>query len=84
MDMKAHHFTRPHEPVGTAPTSNKLPYSPPKLTVFGSLDGFRIDVSEPCEVRYWCREFSCTEAQLRAAVKAIGVTAADLRRHFAS
>ncbi|MEO8653706.1 MAG: DUF3606 domain-containing protein [Ramlibacter sp.] len=48
----------------------------------GFADRFRIDVNEPWEVRYWCNEFSCTEAQLRAAVNVVGVMAADLRRHL--
>jgi hypothetical protein len=31
---------------------------------------------EPYEVRYWCAKFGCTEAQLRAAVRAVGPIAA--------
>jgi hypothetical protein len=31
---------------------------------------------EPYEVRYWCAKFGCTEAQLRAAVRAVGPVAA--------
>lgn len=45
-------------------------------------DASKVNVHEDWEVRYWCREFGCTEAQLKAAVKAVGVSAAAVRRHF--
>jgi len=52
------------------------------LTKRGPQDGSRVNVNEPWEVRYWCREFACTEDQLRAAVRAVGVMVSDVRRHL--
>jgi hypothetical protein len=49
----------------------------------GPADRARVNVHEAWEVRYWCGEFGCNEAQLRAAVKAVGVMAADVRKHLA-
>jgi len=43
----------------------------------------RIDLSESREVvRYWKTALRCTEAQLRAAVDEVGVSADDVRRHL--
>jgi len=46
----------------------------------GPADRNRINVNEPWEVRHWCSEFGCTEAQLRAAVQEVGVSADAVRR----
>ena len=48
----------------------------------GEPDRSRIDVKLIGEVLHWCRRFGCTEAQLRAAVKAVGVYAIDVRKHL--
>jgi hypothetical protein len=48
----------------------------------GPADRSRVNVNESWEVRYWCKEFNCTETQLRAAVKAVGVSAAAVRTHL--
>jgi hypothetical protein len=45
-------------------------------------DASKISLTEPWEVRYWCKEFGCSEAQLRAAVAAVGHSSAAVRRHF--
>lgn len=45
----------------------------------GPADRARVNVNEAWEVRWWCKEFGCTEAQLRAAVKAVGVMVANVR-----
>lgn len=45
----------------------------------GPADRSRVNVHEPWEVRWWCREFGCTESQLRAAVQAVGVSAEAVR-----
>jgi hypothetical protein len=50
----------------------------------GPADRTRVNVNENYEVRYWTQKFGCTEAQLRAAVKAVGVMAADVERHLKS
>jgi hypothetical protein len=46
----------------------------------GAADRARINVNEPHEVRYWCKQLGCTEAELRAAVQRAGVMADDVRR----
>ena len=52
------------------------------LTKRGPQDRARVNVNETHEVKYWCGKFGCTEAQLRAAVKAVGVMAVDVVRHL--
>ncbi len=43
----------------------------------------RINLRESQEVvRYWTTELGCTEAQLRAAVDAVGIRSEDVRRHL--
>ena len=46
----------------------------------GAADRARINVNEAHEVRYWCKELGCTEAELRSVVQRVGVMAADVRR----
>lgn len=48
----------------------------------GPADRSRVNVNESWEVRYWCKEFGCTEDQLRSAVRAVGVSAAAVRAHL--
>jgi hypothetical protein len=48
----------------------------------GPADRSRVNVHESWEVRWWCKEFGCTEQQLAAAVKAVGVSAAAIRKYF--
>lgn len=45
----------------------------------GPADRTRVNVNEVWEVRYWCKEFNCTEEQLRACVKRVGVMVASVR-----
>lgn len=45
----------------------------------GPQDRSRINVNEAHELRYWTRELGVSEEQLRAAVKAVGVSAAAVR-----
>lgn len=45
-------------------------------------DAKRIDVNDPAEVRNWCNSLSCTETQLKAAVRAVGDSAAAVRKHL--
>ena len=43
----------------------------------------RIDLCESPEVvRYWTTTLGCSEAQLRAAVNAVGISPEDVRRHL--
>ncbi|MEO7337934.1 MAG: DUF3606 domain-containing protein [Caldimonas sp.] len=39
---------------------------------FKPLDPGRINSMDPIELRYWCKEFQCTEAQLKDAVSKVG------------
>lgn len=48
----------------------------------GPQDRSRVNVNEEWERKYWCREFNCTEQQLRDAVKAVGVMADNVRAHL--
>jgi hypothetical protein len=46
-------------------------------------DRSRINVSEAAEVTYWCQKLSCSETQLRMAVKTVGFTVSKVRAHLA-
>ena len=46
-------------------------------------DRSRVSVSQPSEVAFWCAKFGCSETQLRAAVKMVGVTVSKVRAHLA-
>jgi Protein of unknown function (DUF3606) len=45
-------------------------------------DASKVNVHESWEVRYWCKTFGCTEAELKAAVKAVGVSVSAVRKHL--
>jgi hypothetical protein len=45
-------------------------------------DAKRIDVNDPAEIRNWCASFNCSEAELKAAVKAVGTWAVDVKKHL--
>lgn len=49
----------------------------------GPADRARINVNEPHELRYWTKELDCTEAELRDAVKAVGVSVEKVRARLA-
>jgi hypothetical protein len=42
-------------------------------------DPERVSVAEAWEVRYWCKQFGCTERQLREAVSTVGDAGAKVR-----
>jgi hypothetical protein len=48
----------------------------------GPEDGKRVNVNQPHEIAYWTKRFGCSEAQLRAAVKAVGVMVSDVEREL--
>lgn len=52
------------------------------LNLRGTPDRSRINVNEPYELAYWTTALGVTEQRLREAVKAVGVMAADVRRHL--
>ncbi len=48
----------------------------------GPQDRARIDVNEDYEVQYWTEALGCTPDELRAAVRAVGVSAEAVREHL--
>jgi Protein of unknown function (DUF3606) len=48
----------------------------------GVPDRTRVDLRKPNEVAHWTKELGCTEAQLAAAVKAVGPLVASVRNHL--
>ncbi|WP_371436596.1 DUF3606 domain-containing protein [Polaromonas sp.] len=48
----------------------------------GPEDRSRINVNEAHEVRYWTERFDVSEAELRKAVAAVGVSAKDVAEHL--
>lgn len=50
---------------------------------FRPIDPGRIDAMDPVEVRYWCRELGCTEAELRRAVAEVGEHVTEVRERLA-
>jgi hypothetical protein len=44
---------------------------------------WRVNLDEPWEVRFWTKEFGCSEPALRAAVAAAGPQAGAVRAHLA-
>jgi hypothetical protein len=51
-------------------------------TIRGPADRSRINIHEPYEVSYWCRELDCTADQLRQAVHSVGPMVSAVRRHL--
>lgn len=45
-------------------------------------DASKINLSEQWEIDYWCRKFGCTEARLRAAIKAVGNSSAAVEKYL--
>lgn len=73
--------------AGTVPTRLLVHYflgddMADDLSKRGPKDQSRVNVNEPWEVRYWCTTFKCTEAQLKAAVKAVGPMAAAVAKQL--
>jgi hypothetical protein len=54
--------------------NDPVPYTP--------LDPGRIDLLNPAEVPYWCKQFEVTEEELREAVAAVGTHAAAVRQEL--
>ncbi|MBU8901058.1 DUF3606 domain-containing protein [Corallococcus sp. M34] len=49
----------------------------------GAPDNKLISLGQDYEVRDWCMALGCTEAELRAAVKAVGNSAVAVREYLA-
>jgi hypothetical protein len=48
----------------------------------GSPDRKRIDVHEDYELRDWSKKFGCTAEELKAAVQAVGASAAAVEQYI--
>jgi Protein of unknown function (DUF3606) len=46
---------------------------------FHPLDEGRINVADPLELEYWCRQLGCSEAALRDAVAGVGTHVTAVR-----
>lgn len=55
---------------------------PDDLSNRGPADRSRINVNEPWEVEWWCKQLGVTPEQLREAVRKVGVMVSDVRRHL--
>jgi uncharacterized protein DUF3606 len=47
-----------------------------------SVDRARIDLNDEQAVSYWAAQFGCTEAQLMAAIDAVGVLVDNIRNYL--
>ena len=54
------------------------------LAAFHPLDPGRIEIVDPLESAWWCRELHCSEQQLRQAVEHVGVHVAAVREWLES
>ncbi|CAN5778145.1 hypothetical protein BH11PLA1_BH11PLA1_05410 [soil metagenome] len=52
------------------------------LTKRGSADAARVNIHEKHEVVYWTKKWGCTEAELAAAVKSVGVMVKDVEQQL--
>jgi hypothetical protein len=57
---------------------------PDAPTHYRPLDPGRIDALDSVEVRYWCKEFACTEAELFEAISKVGEHVTAVREHLAA
>lgn len=48
----------------------------------GNPDRLKIDIRDAWEVRWWCKQFGCTDTELRETVKVTGLLAAKVRKHL--
>jgi hypothetical protein len=46
------------------------------------MDPGRVELMDPMDIDYWCRQFGCTEAQIRDAVAAVGSHVAAVREEL--
>ena len=54
------------------------------LTNFRPLDPGRVNSMDPIELRYWCRELHCTEAELKDALSKVGEHITAVREELAA
>ena len=51
---------------------------------FQPLDPGRINTVDPVELKYWCRQLNCSEAQLREAIAKVGAHVTAVRDQLAA
>lgn len=67
----------------TGPQKRKLYGTQPDAFPFPTSDARRdIDLEDAASVRDWCHTFTCTEEQLRAAVRGAGRAPTSVRDHL--
>ena len=54
------------------------------LAGFKPLDPGRVNAIDDIELRYWCRELTCTEHELREAITKVGEHVTEVRQALAS
>jgi hypothetical protein len=52
------------------------------LNLRGQPDRSKVNIHEPWEMDYWTKKWNVTVQQLRAAVAAVGTSAASVARHL--
>ena len=52
---------------------------PDDKTIRHPHDGKRIDITDPFEIRNWCKIFGCKEAKLKHAVATVGTSSEKVR-----
>jgi hypothetical protein len=55
-----------------------------QVAAFHPLDPGRIEIVDPLESAWWCRELHCSEEQLRQAVEHVGAHVAAVREWLES
>lgn len=55
---------------------------PDDKTIKHPLDGKRIDINDPDEVRNWCDILGVDETTLKKAVRAVGTSAVAIRKYL--
>ncbi|MBD8187832.1 DUF3606 domain-containing protein [Pseudomonas viridiflava] len=55
---------------------------PDDLTKTGASDRNKVNVNQAHELGDWSKKFGVTEQQLKDAVKAVGVSAEDVKKHL--
>lgn len=78
-----HNHLPPGRPAPAHHERAQLGLDAPSSEVPRAQDHWRVDVAEEWELRFWSREFSCTENDLRSAVEAVGSNAGTVRVYLA-
>jgi hypothetical protein len=68
-------------PLAALPVLTRRIRMSDNLTNRGPQDRARVNVNEAHEVRYWTQQLGISEAQLREAVKVVGVSADAVKKH---